>query len=347
MAVSGQSGAEHAGSISIVVRTKDRPVFLRRALDDVAAQTLVAQRPEAVRVVIVNDGGDPAVVQEVVGRHPISRLVTVIDNASSRGRWAAANQGVAAADGDYLVLHDDDDTWQPGFLAETSAFLDAPEHAAYAGVATFTDEVRERAEGESYRELSREPFLREITHIAFIELCRQNLFPPIAYLYRRSVHDVVGPYDESMTVLADWEFNLRTARRFDIGMVTRSLANWHKRVEAGDAADAASRNATAGGDWDYDEAAVRLVNRLLREDLDGERFGVGYLVNTLRLQHREDVERDGNVHLHLEHAIGQMRAAVGGVDRHVTTNAGRVLSMRSFARRVWRRTLGRRSGNAH
>jgi len=328
--------------VGVIVRTKDRPVFLRRALDDIAAQTLLAREPGIARVVIVNDGGDAERVRQIVAQHPIASAITVVDNAISRGRWTAANQGVAAARGDeYLVLHDDDDTWHPDFLTETVAFLDRPENAPYAGVATFNDEVRERAEAGGYVELSREPFLREIQHIAFIEMCRGNLFPPIAYLYRSSVHETVGLYDESMSVLADWEFNLRTVRRFDIGMITKPLAYWHKRVETDGARDA-SRNATAGGEWDYDENIVRLANRLLREDLDGGALGVGYLVNVLQLERREAVERDRNVHLHLAQAIEHLRAGLDGVNQHVTANTERVLAAPGLARSAWRRVLGRR-----
>lgn len=342
MTVPGNESAGPAARVAVVVRTKDRPVFLRRALDDIAAQTLVERDRGAVRVVIVNDGGDAERVRRLIGGHPLAPTVTVVDNASSRGRWTAANQGVAAVGSDYLVLHDDDDTWHPDFLSETLAFLDVPENAAYAGVATFNDEVRERAQGDGFVEVSREPFLREVQHIAFVELCRRNLFPPIAYLYRRSVHDAVGPYDESMTVLADWEFNLRTARRFDIGMITKPLAYWHKRVDTTDASDGASRNATAGGEWGYDENAVRLANRLLRDDLDGGALGVGYLVNVLQLERREAVERDRNVHLHIEQALEHLRAGIDGVNSHVTANTERVLGAPGVARRAWRRLLGRR-----
>lgn len=334
-------------SVAVVVRTKDRPAFLRRALEDIAAQSLAARAANRVRAVVVNDGGDREVVERLVAEHAGLVSVRVVHNAAPRGRWVAANQGVAAADSDYLVLHDDDDTWHPDFLARTVPFLDEPEHAAYGGVATWTDEVRERAAEDGYVETSREPFLREVHHVAFIEMCRRNLFPPIAYVYRRRVHEVVGPYDESMTVLGDWEFNLRTMRHFDIGMITEPLANWHKRVAAADAADGASRNATAGGEWSYDERVVALTNRLLRSDLDAGALGTGYLVNVLRLLESDAAQRDSNVHLHIEHAIGQLRAAIDGVNQHVTANTERVLGKPGIARRAWRRAVGGRSGNPH
>jgi glycosyltransferase involved in cell wall biosynthesis len=49
---------------------------------------------------------------------------------------AASNAGIAACDSDYIVIHDDDDSWCPDFLERTVAFLDGPEGARYGGVAT-------------------------------------------------------------------------------------------------------------------------------------------------------------------------------------------------------------------
>jgi glycosyltransferase involved in cell wall biosynthesis len=298
------------GTVAVVVRTKDRPVLLARALDDVAAQTLVAERPDRVKVVVVNDGGDADRLRALVTSHALSARITVVDNPSSLGRWPAANQGIAAVASDYLVLHDDDDTWQPGFLAATTRFLDAPEHARYAGVVVFSDVVHEAADEEGYRETGREPFAREIQHISLIEMCRRNQFPPIAYLYRRSVHEVVGAYNESMNVLADWDFNLRVVRKFDLGMITEHLANWHVRDGAAGEADA---NVTYSRNEEYVEQKVLLFNRLLREDLDQGSLGLGYLTNLFQVIDREEQHRDSNVHLHLEHAIAQLKDHTTGV----------------------------------
>ena len=106
--------------VSVVVRTKDRPVFLRRALNDIAAQTFTDWE-----IVIVNDGGDSAAVHAVAGDSPCADRITEIDSPVPGGRCAAANAGIRAAKGEYIVLHDDDDLWHPDFLARTTAALDA------------------------------------------------------------------------------------------------------------------------------------------------------------------------------------------------------------------------------
>ena len=96
-------------TVGIVVRTKDRPHFLARALRSITSQTYADWH-----AFVVNDGGDPAAVAGVVGELDAAdrARVTVLDHASSLGRWPSANAGVRAATesgASYLVLHDDDD----------------------------------------------------------------------------------------------------------------------------------------------------------------------------------------------------------------------------------------------
>src|SRR3954469_6936057 len=133
--------ADTRPAVAIVMRTRDRPVLLRRALADVCAQT-----HRGWRLVVVNDGGGAAEVDRLVAEQPeMAGRVTVLHNGEPRGMEAASNQGVEASDSDYIAVHDDDDTWHPTFLARTAAHLDATGDAA---VAVRTEIVWERVEGE-------------------------------------------------------------------------------------------------------------------------------------------------------------------------------------------------------
>jgi glycosyltransferase involved in cell wall biosynthesis len=62
---------------------------------------------------------------------------------------AASNAGSAVCDSDYVVIHDDDDSWLPDFLDRTVAFLDSEKGARYGGVATHSvyvsEEIRDDA----------------------------------------------------------------------------------------------------------------------------------------------------------------------------------------------------------
>ena len=82
-------------AVAVVVRTKDRPDFLRRALDSITGQTLTDWE-----CVIVNDGGKPEPVDAAIARLPSEHAarITVIHSPSSRGRWVSANVGVLRDD---------------------------------------------------------------------------------------------------------------------------------------------------------------------------------------------------------------------------------------------------------
>ena len=95
------------------MRTKDRALFLSRAVSSVLGQTY-----SNWTLVVVNDGGDPAAVDAVLAEHAhrLADRVTVVHNPASVGMEAASNIGIRHANTHYLLIHDDDDTLEPEFL---------------------------------------------------------------------------------------------------------------------------------------------------------------------------------------------------------------------------------------
>ena len=213
--------------VAIVTRTKNRPVLLRRALDSILSQTY-----RDYVVVVVNDAGDRRDVDDcvaaVAGR--ADGRIHVVHNETSDGREAAMNTGLRSAASEYVVIHDDDDTWSPEFLTRTVAHLD---RASDGGVAVRTAVVYETVDGEQIHTLRQEVLASDMTDVTLFEMIRRNYAPPISLLYRREVHDVVGEYAVDLPVLADWDFNLRMLQRFDVGFIDgEPLAFWHHRENA-------------------------------------------------------------------------------------------------------------------
>ncbi|OZB80313.1 MAG: hypothetical protein B7X41_18100, partial [Microbacterium sp. 14-71-5] len=118
-------------------------MLLERALGDIRRQTL-----HAWEAVIVNDGGDPAPVDGLVEALPAAdrARITVIHRHEGLGRSAAANAGVLALETEFVVLHDDDDLWDPTFLEASVAWLDR--EPGDAGVVSRTEIVYERIDGD-------------------------------------------------------------------------------------------------------------------------------------------------------------------------------------------------------
>jgi glycosyltransferase involved in cell wall biosynthesis len=108
-AVQEDSAESSAGSVSVVIPTRDRPDLLRRCIESVAAQDL---RP---REVIVMDDGTLDVSSlrafcESCGLPLIHRA------KGTPGTCASRNQGASAARGDYVLFLDDDVVLDPGYV---------------------------------------------------------------------------------------------------------------------------------------------------------------------------------------------------------------------------------------
>jgi hypothetical protein len=246
-------------SVAIVLRTKNRPLFLRRALGSIFAQTF-----SDFVVVVVNDAGEQPPVDAVVKEYAdrANGRIRVVHNAHSKGREAAMNAGVSASESTYLTIHDDDDTWAPTFLDQSVRHLaNSADHA----VAVRTEVVYEHVDGDEITVDRREILASDLFQISLAEMLRHNYAPPISLLYRREVHDAVGLYDETLPVLADWEFNLRLLSRFTVGFIDGPpLAFWHQRpASVGD-----EGNSVVTAQQDHARCEIEIRDRYLRGDLE-------------------------------------------------------------------------------
>lgn len=247
--------------VAVITRTRDRPLLLRRAVQSVLNQSY----PHWVHV-IVNDGGDPRDVEAVVGPHREAykgRLI-VVSHPESLGMEAASNTGIRASSSRYVIIHDDDDSLDRDFLKEAVCYLGAPPLPQIQGVITLANRVDEEVEHDSILEKKRSLY-KHIEHCVRIDdTARANSFPPISFLFRRSVLDEVGWFDEDLPVLGDWDFNLRFLTKYDIGVIPKVLANYHHRpkIERGGMGNTIYAQRDVHG---FVEAFIR--NRYLRTSL--------------------------------------------------------------------------------
>ena len=216
-----------ASTVAIVLRTRDRELLLRRAVASVLAQTY-----RDYVLIVVNDGGDPDVVDAVIADAAGLASCTVIHNAESVGREEAVNVGAFATDAanaDYLAILDDDDSWAPEYLSRTVAALDASEDG---GVAVRTEVVYERIEDGRIVELGREILKSDSDRVTLTDTVYANWVPPTSLVVRRSLFAELGGWNGRLPVLADWDFNLRLLARATIGFIDgEPLAFWHWRRE--------------------------------------------------------------------------------------------------------------------
>ena len=207
-------------SISVVVRTKDRPELLAEALDSLAGGSY-----RRVQVVLVNDGGERPRVPEGYP-FPVER----IDLPENRGRAEAANAGVAAATGDWIAFLDDDDLAAPEHLATLAdASAGAGVRVVYTDAAVAIYELA-GSEGEEQGVEARTedasgargwvcrerrlPYSRDFDPE---RLLLDNYIPFNTLLIERALFDEASvdgrPFDPELPFFEDWDFLLRLSRR--------------------------------------------------------------------------------------------------------------------------------------
>jgi glycosyltransferase involved in cell wall biosynthesis len=160
-------------------------------------ETLAALKRQTLRdfeVVVVDDGstdGTPAAVAAVVADDDRFRLL----EAGRIGRGPALNFGMARARAEFVAINDADDISLPERLERQVAFLSA--HADHGLVGTYFETF---SESGGWSEVSRHPTENEALRRA---LTRGPCLQHSAIMFRRSVVDRVGGYDEGRSLLYD------------------------------------------------------------------------------------------------------------------------------------------------
>jgi glycosyltransferase involved in cell wall biosynthesis len=115
---------------SIVLTTCDRPAYLDESLQSLREQTYAD-----LEILVCDDASDPRTA-EVVSRHA-AEDERVIHRRSAIRRGVVTNvlDGLGEAHGELVAICNDDDTWEPTFLAKTTAALQAHQEA----VVVFSD----------------------------------------------------------------------------------------------------------------------------------------------------------------------------------------------------------------
>ena len=279
-------------TVAIITRTKDRPLFLERAVRSVLDQT-----DTDYLHVIVNDGGDENDVIKVVSKYPDKRRV-IVNNKKSVGLVRALNQGIRAVDSEYICILDDDDAMHSNRLKLALEVMKA--RKAVACVVPMDTVVEDIKKSGEIVEIERKPHSESWSgEVSLYKQAHRNYLSNGVIMYSRRVYDQLGGYDESLATAEDWDFGIRLMMKYNVEQVMsdEALVYYHQRPLVKNGPEGNSVHADVR---EQERTVMILRNNYLRKDLDEGKFGIGFIMNDVEQNLGNVVRLEGHINRNTE-----------------------------------------------
>lgn len=209
--------------LSVITRTRSREVTLDRLMKNLSQQIF-----KDFEWIIVNDGGDKSIVDEVVKQSLANKVSTiVIHNETSQGRSMAANIGVNAATGKYVLILDDDDYTDPKYFQKIYDFFS--KSPTCKAVTCWSDIIWEELNGkEIVQHGLYGSFKPGVANLSIINLHTHNI-PTCGLVVLRDLFLKVGGYPEGVNYTEDWAFVCKIIIEVNIDVIPEVLAYISRR----------------------------------------------------------------------------------------------------------------------
>jgi glycosyltransferase involved in cell wall biosynthesis len=208
--------------VSVLVPAYDVEEFVGAAIESALAQTY-----PRVEVVVVNDGSTDGTVAAIA---PYRDRIVFVDQPN-RGLAGARNAAIAAASGSVLALLDADDLWHPDRLERCVRVLEQQADVGLVTSDAFLIEDGVRTTRRCYGDRRRYPF--PAPDADQLDVISQRNFLFVSVVFRRSLVDRFGGFDESLPRAEDYElwtrFLLGGARA---GYVGEPLGYYRRRPDS-------------------------------------------------------------------------------------------------------------------
>lgn len=255
--------SETAPKVTALVSTYNAERFMRGCLEDLARQTLFS-RTEVIVVDSASPQNERAIVEEFQAIHPNIRYVRT---ERREGLYAAWNRGIRMARGEYLTNANTDDRHASDAFEIMARKLDGDPGLGLVYGATAITPTENSVLGDApvTGRFKARPYDRR-------RLFRDCL-PGPQPMWRRSLHDRFGYFDESMISAGDYEFWLRISAGTRFAHIPRVLGLFldsaasvsHSNAEQAARETEAARDKHWPAEWgSRADAGLPLLDRLTR-----------------------------------------------------------------------------------
>ncbi|MEZ5490129.1 MAG: glycosyltransferase [Gammaproteobacteria bacterium] len=192
-------GGPQTPLVSVIVRTTGRPEL------DEALQSIAAQHYRPLEIVLVDAAGT-GTLKDTLDAWPTGTDVPIhpVSNGSPLPRPLAANLGLEASHGEYLLFLDEDDWIAPEHIGNLVAALGANP----AVQAAYSSTRKADPQGNLLDEVFEHEFDATLLRL-------DNYIPIHAMLFSRRLLQDGCRFDESLAIYEDWDFWLQLAQQTD------------------------------------------------------------------------------------------------------------------------------------
>lgn len=209
------ASSPNSPGVSVIIPTRNRKHFLRRALD-----SLLQQNYPNLEIIVVDDGSTDG-TDELIAEY--GNQIRYFHFEVNQGPSAARNYAFEHSKNPYIAFLDSDDYWAPNRLSTLmSAWKEAPESCGIIAndISLFDDEDRHFAP-KRLSDLKSGPITTE-------QLLLRNRFAPSAAMMSREAYQRCGGFDDCLLASEDRDLWIRVSQHYSIYFIAKPLTLMRK-----------------------------------------------------------------------------------------------------------------------
>jgi len=263
---------DNSFSISVVIPTFNRLIYLERAIKSVLNQTISVNE-----IIIVDDGSDDGTSEFIYSNYPNLKYIF----QSNSGVSAARNTGIKAASSNWIAFLDSDDAWVTNKIQKQITELELNPEMNFC----HSNEIWIR----NGREIKQKNTHKKFGGFIFDKCLDKCRISPSTVICRKSLLIKLNGFDEDLAICEDYDLWLRITSNNPVIYIEKPLI-----IKYGGHQDQLSRNSEG-----IESYHIKSLEKLLKQDFPSEhRIAMeNMLINKLKI-YANGAKKRGRVNIY-------------------------------------------------
>ena len=263
---------DNSFSISVVIPTFNRLIYLERAIKSVLNQTISVNE-----IIIVDDGSDDGTSEFIHSNYPNLKYIF----QSNSGVSAARNTGIKAASSNWIAFLDSDDAWVTNKIQKQITELELNPEMNFC----HSNEIWIR----NGREIKQKNTHKKFGGYIFDKCLDKCRISPSTVICRKSLLIKLNGFDEDLSICEDYDLWLRITSNNPVIYIEKPLI-----IKYGGHQDQLSRNSEG-----IESYHIKSLEKLLKQDFHSEhRIAMeNMLINKLKI-YANGAKKRGRVNIY-------------------------------------------------